>query len=53
MKTEAKYIYVVYDKDGETLAVSEEDYDTEAEAEKAVRFWEDEPRYGSHEVEEV
>lgn len=47
-----KYAYIVYDRDGGMIE-SEEPFDAWEEADKAGEFWIDDPRYGSHEVEEV
>jgi hypothetical protein len=44
------FYYVILDRDGGEVHVDEEPYATEAEADKAASFWEDDPRYGSHEV---
>lgn len=48
-----RYQYAVLGRDGDTVHVSDELYDTESEAYEAGNFWEDDPRYGSHEVEIV
>jgi len=48
-----KYGYTVYDRDGGVVCVSHDLYDTAEEACLAGGFHIDDPRYGSHEVEEV
>ena len=42
--------FTVYDRDGGEIAESEDIYESEAEADQAASFYEDDPRYGSHEV---
>jgi len=48
-----KYAYTVLDRDGGIIAHSYDLYDTWEEADHAADFYIDDPRYGSHEVEEV
>jgi len=48
-----KYVYTVLDRDGGIIAQSDDLYDTYDAAYLAGWFWDDDPRYGSHEVEEV
>jgi len=48
-----KYVYTLIDRDGGIIAQSYDLYDTPQEAENAADFYIDDPRYGSHEVEEV
>lgn len=48
-----KYITVVYDRDGDIINYPEDyEYDTWEEADRAGDRFIDNPRYGSHEVEE-
>jgi hypothetical protein len=47
-----KYGCAVYDRDGGVI-IRTYLYDTPEEADKAGEFHIDDPRYGSHEVEEV
>jgi len=46
------YVAVVYDRDGEILNENEFDvHDTEKGADLEGESWQDDPRYGSHEIE--
>lgn len=49
-----RYGYVVYDREGAEIAWSDDDelFLTAAEADAAGEFHIDDPRYGSHDIEE-
>jgi len=50
MSTAVGFYYVVYDRDGDIFQMGEDLYDFYNEAYEAGKFWDDDPRYGSHDV---